>query len=123
MTQPTAEQSTAKRYVYVWEFLVRPEREQEFLAAYGPAGSWSLLFRRAPGYTETILLQDQSTPGRFLTIDRWSSSTAHDRFRARFQAEYQALDRACEAFTHHEASLGSYWELVRPAGEAEDAGR
>jgi heme-degrading monooxygenase HmoA len=119
MVQPTAEQGTAEHYAYVWEFLVMPEREREFLAAYGPSGSWSRLFRRAPGYVETMLLQDQTTPGRFLTVDRWSSSSAYDGFRERFEAEYQALDRDCEALTHHEACLGSYWELVRPAGEAE----
>ena len=55
-----------------------------------------------------LLLRDQAAPGRFLTIDRWSSADAHDAFRASFRAEYEALDRACEALTQHEASLGAY---------------
>lgn len=108
-------QQTAERYVYVWEFVVAPGREQEFLAAYGPSGAWSVLFRKAPGYIETLLLQDHACPGRFLTIDRWSSQSAHDAFLVRFHAEYEALDRACEALTQHESSLGSYRELVDPA--------
>jgi quinol monooxygenase YgiN len=117
MVQRTAEpsQPPVGRYVYVWEFQVAPERKQEFLAAYGPSGAWSLLFRRATGYVETLLLQDQAHPGRFLTIDRWSSQSARDAFLAEFHAEYEALDRACESLTQHESSLGSYWELIHPA--------
>ena len=104
----------AKRYVYVWEFRVSPEREQEFVAAYGPSGAWSQLFRRAAGYVETLLLQDQSIAGRFLTIDRWSSQSAHEAFLRQFGAEYKALDLACEALTQHEQNLGSYCELIHP---------
>jgi heme-degrading monooxygenase HmoA len=101
---------------FVWEYLVVAGREEEFTAAYGPSGAWSMLFRRAPGYIETLLLRDQAAPGRFLTIDRWSSATAHDAFRIAFQAEYEALDRACEALTRHEASLGSFEETGPTVG-------
>lgn len=117
MIQPSTEpiQPPARRYVYVWEFRVAPERVQEFLAAYGPDGAWSLLFRKAAGYIETILLQDQTIPGRFVTIDRWSSQSAHDAFLAELRAEYEALDRACESLTQSENSLGSFWEIIQPA--------
>ena len=103
-----------RRYVYVWEFKVSPEQEKEFLAAYGSSGAWSLLFRKAAGYVETLLLQDQAVPTRFLTIDRWSSQSAHDAFLIEFRAEYEALDRACESLTQDESGLGSYWELIHP---------
>ena len=108
-------QQPTRRYVYVWEFKVLPEREQEFVAAYGSSGAWSLLFRRAVGYVETLLLQDQAVPTRFITIDRWNSQSAHDAFLVEFRAEYEALDRACESLTQHESNLGSYWELIPPA--------
>ena len=49
-------------------------------------------------------------PGRFVTVDRWRSGPDHDAFVAACRAEYDALDRACEALTEHEASLGSYAE-------------
>ena len=103
-----------RRYVYVWEFEVLPEREQEFVAAYGSSGAWSVLFRKAAGYIETLLLQDRAVPGRFLTIDRWSHQGDHDAFLVEFREEYEALDRACESLTQHESSLGSYWELIPP---------
>jgi len=107
-------QQPARRYVYVWEFKVLPEREQEFLAAYGSSGVWSRLFGKAAGYVGTLLLQDRAVPARFLTIDRWSSQSAHDAFLAEFRAEYEALDRACESLTQYESSLGSYWEFIHP---------
>lgn len=105
----------AEGYVYVWEFTVAPGREQEFLAAYGPAGAWAELFRRSPGYIETLLLQDRVVPGRFVTIDRWSSQGAHEAFLAMYRADYEALDRACESLTQHESSLGSYGEFKNPS--------
>ena len=52
-----------------------------------------------------------------MTRRRWRSAGAYDAFRAEFQREYEALDRACENFTRHEASLGAYWELVGPAAD------
>jgi quinol monooxygenase YgiN len=112
----TAAGAGPRRYAYAWAFEVVPGREQEFLAAYGPSGAWSQLFRRAAGYIETLLLQDQSVPGRFLTVDRWSSQSARDAFLATFRSEYDALDHACESLTQNETSLGSYWEVVGPAG-------
>jgi heme-degrading monooxygenase HmoA len=101
-----------RHYVYVWEFAVLPEHNEVFHRAYGPNGSWAERFRRSDGYVGTLLLQDQLRPGRYLTIDRWSSATAHDAFAAQFREDYARLDRECEAFTESEMSLGSYWEVT-----------
>jgi len=98
------------RYVYVWAFLIAPEHRAEFLRAYGPGGAWEALFQRADGFVGTLLLQDQADPNRYLTIDRWRSAAAHATFRARFAADYEALDRACERLSTQEQSLGEYWE-------------
>ena len=103
---------SGRRYVYIWAFKVAPEHEQAFLAAYGPAGDWSTLFRKSAGYLETLLLQDQAAPGRYVTVDRWSSERAHDAFVAEFGADYAALDRSLEPLTQEETSLGSYWEIT-----------
>jgi heme-degrading monooxygenase HmoA len=99
-----------KHYAYIWEFEVAPRKETEFLRADGPAGLWAALFGKASGYLGTLLLNDQVRPTRYLTIDRWRSAEAHEAFLAQFRAEYEALDRQCEALTMREASLGSYWE-------------
>jgi hypothetical protein len=44
-------------HVILWEFTIKPEKQQTFLDAYGPEGNWAQLFRRAEGYLGTELLQ------------------------------------------------------------------
>jgi heme-degrading monooxygenase HmoA len=99
------------RYTYLWEFLVDPEHAAEFAHQYGPAGAWVDLFRRAPGYLETLLLRDRADPQRFVTIDRWASAQAHAAFRASFAREYAALDARCAHLTLRESPLGDFEEL------------
>jgi len=96
------------QYIYLWEFRVPAERQAEFERHYGPAGSWATLFRKAPGYIETLLLQDRSQNLRYVTIDRWESVDAYRAFRAQRSREYEELDRLCEALATHEASLGEF---------------
>ena len=100
----------AARYTYLWAFLVEPERLEEFQRHYGPGGSWVELFRQAPGYLETLLLEDAGEPRRFITIDRWESAEAYQSFRARFAREYAELDARCQHLTTQETSLGQYSE-------------
>jgi heme-degrading monooxygenase HmoA len=100
----------AARYTYLWEFLIEPERLEEFQRHYGPRGTWVGLFRQSPGYLETLLLQDAREPRRFITIDRWESEEAYQSFRARFAREYAELDARCQHFTTRETSLGQYSE-------------
>lgn len=99
------------RFACVWEFQVPPTAEAEFRRHYGPDGSWVRLFRKDPAYLETLLLNDRSTPGRYVTVDRWKSAEAYRSFRDRFAEEYAALDRLCEALTSRESDLGSFTEV------------
>jgi len=100
------------RYTYLWEFLVAPDRIEEFKHHYGPTGSWVTLFRRSPGYIETLLLQDSANPRRFITIDRWESLDAYQSFHSRFSREYAAIDEVCQHLTITEIPLGRYSEAV-----------
>jgi heme-degrading monooxygenase HmoA len=79
-----------------------------FLSAYAPGGDWDRLFRRAEGFLSTELIQDERDETRFLTIDRWDSREALDRFRLRFREEYEALDRKCEDYTIEETLVGDF---------------
>lgn len=97
-------------YTYLWEFLVEAEDAEEFERHYGPQGSWVALFRQAPGYIQTLLLRDSQDPRRFITIDRWESLEAYQRFRAAYAQQYADLDRRCEALTARETGLGSFVE-------------
>lgn len=95
-------------YAYLWEFHVQPECRAQFERHYGPEGTWAALFRQAPGYLGTLLLQDRSDPLRYVTIDRWQSLEAYRAFRARFARQYEELDRQCAGLTAREAPLGEF---------------
>jgi heme-degrading monooxygenase HmoA len=100
------------RYTYLWEFIVKPEHVVEFQRHYGPEGSWVTLFRRAPGYIDTLLLRDRTNPVRFITIDRWQSADAHGAFRSAFAQEYAQLDARFSHLTAQETSLGVFDETI-----------
>jgi heme-degrading monooxygenase HmoA len=97
-------------FVILWEFEVAPHAADAFRRAYGPDGAWVALFRRAPGFVETRLLEDRARPGRFVTLDRWQDEGAWRAFRERFAAEYEALDAAGAGWTGAERRLGEFEE-------------
>jgi heme-degrading monooxygenase HmoA len=95
-------------FVIVWQFDIVEEQVAAFEASYGPQGSWATLFGRSPEYLGTELLRDAYVPGRYVTIDRWRSEDAFRAFRARHDADYEALDRACDALTAAETRIGAF---------------
>lgn len=95
-------------YVYIWEYLVRPETVDSFREAYGPDGEWVALFRRAAGYVRTELYRDLDDPHRYITVDSWESRQAYERFRQSFAGEFEDLDARCEALTLQEVRLGHF---------------
>ncbi len=95
-------------FVVVWQFEVADEHVAAFEAAYGPEGSWAQLFRSSKNYQGTELLRDAYAAGRYLTIDRWTSEDAFRAFRREHDAQYETLDRACDALTGRESRVGAY---------------
>lgn len=104
-------------YVYLWRYRVRPGSMAAFEAAYGPDGEWVRFFRQADGYLGTDLLRDEDTPRAYLTIDRWSSREAWQRFRSLRSHEWEAIDRRCQQLTEHEEEVGRF-EVVGPSGRS-----
>jgi hypothetical protein len=47
-------------------------------------------------------------PLTYLTIDRWASEDDFRAFRKDHDAEYEALDRACDPLTSRETRIGAY---------------
>jgi heme-degrading monooxygenase HmoA len=95
-------------FVVVWQFEIAEEKVVAFEAAYGPEGAWAQLFRTSPDYMGTELLRDAYVPGAYLTIDRWASEAAFRAFRKDHDADYEALDRSCDALTSSETRIGAY---------------
>jgi heme-degrading monooxygenase HmoA len=95
-------------FVILWQFDVAEEQLSAFEAAYGASGSWSALFARSAAYHGTELLKDAYVPGRYVTLDRWTSEEAFRAFRAEHDADYEALDRACDPLTSEESRIGAF---------------
>lgn len=114
--QTSTDQTTLAAFVVIWEFSVEPEARPAFEKAYGPNGNWAQLFRHSSGYLGTHLLHDVERPGRYLTLDRWVSREAMLAFKQAHAAEYQALDRQCEALTKQELLVGEFNPSVPVAG-------
>ncbi len=95
-------------YVYAWEYVVVPNRIEDFKRIYGREGEWVQLFGLAPGYIRTELHRDCRQPDRFLTIDYWESRSAWEEFRSRFAARFDELDARCGEFTLREIEIGRF---------------
>ena len=96
-------------YVYIWEYRVSPENVEAFRAAYGPDGLWVRLFTGRPGYLRTELLEDRDDPGRFLTIDYWTSREEFEAYHQAHRPELASLEAECERLTESERRLGEFW--------------
>jgi heme-degrading monooxygenase HmoA len=95
---------------YIWEFIARADRLEEFERHYASSGAWAELFRKGAGYRGTQLLRDADNPRRYLSIDSWETAGNQRVWRERFAAQYEELDRACEAFTESERNIGIFEE-------------
>ena len=98
----------------LWRFRPKDDSVEPFEEAYGPGGAWARLFRTADGFLGTELLR--SADGSYVTIDRWRTEAALERFLERCTREYDLLESACEALTSEETPIGRFESI---AGEDE----
>lgn len=108
MWKPARAIQPAAQHIVVWEFWIRPGREAEFVAQYGPDGAWTKLFSKSDGYIRTELLRDMKEERRFVTLDFWSSEAEFSRFHTQHLAEYERLDKELESLTQGERRLGAF---------------
>lgn len=94
------------QFLVIWEFVVRPGKEQLFEQIYGPDGDWAQLFKKSCGYCGTNLTRDCHEPRRYLTFDFWESQDSYKKFKSQHAEEYKAIDVKCEALTETERELG-----------------
>ena len=104
----TLNQEDAWQFLVIWEFLVRPGKEQLFEQIYGPDGDWIRLFRQGHGYCGTKLASDYDQPRRYVTLDFWESQEDFEKFKSQHADEYKAIDVKCEALTEKEKEVGKF---------------
>ena len=97
-------------HVRIWRFEPAPGREHEFAAAYAGDGPWARLFGQADGFVGTTLLAPDQPGGPWLTLDRWRSRAAFERFQAEHGDAYRALDVELEPLTVEELFVGAFGE-------------
>lgn len=97
-------------YLILWEYYVKAEKLPDFEEIYSPTGTWVELFQKGEGYLGTELLHDETSPRRYLTIDRWESKAAYETFLSVQEQAYKEMDARCEGLTEHESLLGK-WTL------------
>jgi heme-degrading monooxygenase HmoA len=108
---------TSPYYLIIWEFQIKPGLAAEFELIYGSNGAWATLFRKSPEYLGTELVRDLARPGRYLTLDRWTSREALQQFKEENANDYAALDQQCERLTEAETFVGEF-ELTTPSQSA-----
>lgn len=99
---------TDARIAIVWEFVVPVTSRARFEEAYGADGDWARLFSHAADFLGTELLADRERDGVYLTIDRWASADAFDRFKRDFGADYKRLDLSLEGLASCETRVGLF---------------
>lgn len=95
-------------YLIIWEYQVKPQHLAAFTSIYASDGAWAMLFQQSNGFLGTELLRDEGNVDQLITLDRWTSSEAHEEFMTNFQIEYKKLDAECESMTEMERLIGKY---------------
>src|SRR6185503_16534817 len=53
----------------MWQFDIKPGKEQEFEEFHGAAGEWTAVNRYSRSYVGTSFLRDQAEPSRYVLIE------------------------------------------------------
>jgi heme-degrading monooxygenase HmoA len=99
-------------FVRIWQFRVRPDKEDEFRATYGSTGPWAQLFGRVTGFSGTELLQSANDPHTYFTMDLWESAETWAAFLRAWAEDYAMLDKRCESLTLAETEVGEFQGIV-----------
>jgi hypothetical protein len=94
-------------FLRVWQYDVADGRVADFERIYAADGDWARLFAASDGYLGTELFKRMGMPGRYMTVDRFTSPAAWRRFLAEHGAAYAKLDRATEGITLSELELAT----------------
>ena len=93
-----------------------------FELVYGPAGPWSKLFSRCPGFRGTTILRDTRNPRRFLTIDLWDNEVQMEQALVEYKIEYSDMMDTFGEWTESMTEVGVFSVLaeatVRPLSRA-----
>ena len=76
----------------VWQFQVKPGKQQEFETFYGADGQWSTLARRSRSFLGSSFLRDQASDTSYLLVEYWSEMVVYERYRKSFVTDIRTLE-------------------------------
>lgn len=93
------------RYLIVNKYYVRPDRLQDFLAAYRPDGLRTRLLRTADGYLWTSLSRTVKERCAWVSLDVWRSQADLEKFQADHAADCANFAATCATFMEETVSV------------------
>jgi hypothetical protein len=98
----------------VWQFQVKPGKQQEFERFYGADGEWSKLARRSRSFLGSSFLRDQATDTSYLLIEYWSEMVVYERHRKSFVTDLNTIEGRREVLCDAIVPMGIFSALDVP---------
>jgi quinol monooxygenase YgiN len=98
----------------IWQFDVKPGREEEFEKLYGAEGEWTALNRRTRSYLGSSFLRDQNRTTRYQLIEYWSEMLVYEQHRTSRSAVIDGIEARRAELVDAMEPLGIYTALDVP---------
>jgi hypothetical protein len=98
----------------VWQFEVRPGRNEEFEEFYGANGGWTSMNRRSRSYLGSSFMRDQSVDSRYLMVEYWSEMVVYERHKLNQKDDIVELESRRNALVASMEPLGIFTALDVP---------
>ena len=98
----------------VFQFEVKPGREDEFEQLHGADGEWTSLSRQSRSFIGSSFLREFTASPRYLLVEYWSEMIVYERHRRDLGTEIDRLERHREDMVTSTTSLGIFNALDVP---------
>jgi quinol monooxygenase YgiN len=98
----------------VWQFQVKPGKQQEFETFYGADGQWSTLARRSRSFLGSSFLRDQASDTSYLLVEYWSEMVVYERHRQSLVTDIRLLEQRREDYCEAIVPVGVFTALDVP---------
>ena len=101
----------------VWQFQVKPGKQQEFEQFYGADGEWSKLARRSRSFLGSSFLRDQASNTTYLLVEYWSEMVVYEKHRNSFVGDIRTIEDRRDVLCDAILPLGIFTALDVPDRE------
>lgn len=98
----------------VWQFDVKPGRNEAFESFYGADGPWTAVSRRSRSYLGSSFLRDLAMSNRYLVAEYWSEMVVYEKHHADFHEETERLEQQRDELVESAQPLGLFNALNVP---------